>query len=318
MTTSGGSDHPDAVVRRINLVEVLLDAQPGCPEPPDDAPVLWSEAQIRSYFKSNGRDVPPTNTGVGSGALDINGEPLPPPTRADGRYLCQRVGCSAVYSPDANPEGGCRYHAGAPVFHDGSKKWGCCGAKSHDFATFMELPGCETGRHTQQKPPKSAPSLNIPVAPPIPLSVEARTKAAAAPAAAAGVSASTTPDDCPRCRQGFFCSDHAQSAEAQAAYVTPKPKPKQSAKIADPADPHADQTCRNKGCGEKFTEATNADQACTFHPGPPIFHERQKGWSCCNKICYDFDEFMNIPPCAKGRHNANPEEHAYAKKAPKK
>jgi hypothetical protein len=26
---------------------------------------------------------------------------------------------------------------GAPVFHDGSKKWGCCGAKSHDFATFM-------------------------------------------------------------------------------------------------------------------------------------------------------------------------------------
>lgn len=33
-------------------------------------------------------------------------------------------------------------------------------------------------------------------------------------------------------------------------------------------------------------------RACTFHPGPPIFHERQKGWSCCNKICYDFDEFM--------------------------
>lgn len=198
------------------------------------------------------------------------------------------------------------------MFHDGSKKWSCCGAKSHDFAMFMELPGCAVGRHTQQKPPKPAPSPNAPVATPMPLSVEARTAAAAAPA-----SAPSAKEDCPRCKQGFFCSDHAGSAEAQAAYVAPKPKPKQSAPAADPADPHAKQVCRNKGCGNKFTEATNGDEACLYHPGPPIFHERQKGWSCCNKVCYDFDEFMNIPPCTRGRHNANPEEQAYAKKAPK-
>ena len=220
------------------------------------------------------------------------------------------------------------------MFHDGMKKWSCCGAKSHDFATFMELPGCATGRHTQQKPPKPAPSPNTPAAaPPIPLSVEARRKAASAGSGSGsgsggseggsraetgtGSSSSSKKDDCPRCRQGFFCSDHAASAEAQAAYVAPKPQRKRAPAV-DPADPHAVQTCRNKGCGEKFTEAENGDEACSFHPGPPIFHERQKGWSCCNKICYDFDEFMNIPPCTRGRHNANPEEQQeYAKKVPK-
>ena len=66
------------------------------------------------------------------------------------------------------------------------------------------------------------------------------------------------------------------------------------------------QICRNKGCGEKFTEAENRDDACAYHPGPPIFHERKKGWSCCDRMCYDFDEFMRIPPCTRGRHDANP------------
>ena len=73
----------------------------------------------------------------------------------------------------------------------------------------------------------------------------------------------------------------------------------------NPADPDAVQICRNKGCGEKFTEAENRDDACAYHPGPPIFHERKKGWSCCDRICYDFDEFMRIPPCTWGRHDAN-------------
>ena len=89
----------------------------------------------------------------------------------------------------------------------------------------------------------------------------------------------------------------------------------------------------------QFTERANADDACRFHPGPPIFHERQKGWQCCNKarrsrlrrcaqhssltpslraspqVVYDFDEFMNIPPCTTGRHNADADAQGYAKLA---
>ena len=117
-----GGNLPEAVVRRINLIEVLQDAHPSCPEPPEEAATHWSEQDIRAYFGSNGDKVP-SSGGVGGGggngggveaalgALDINGEALPPSTRPDGKYLCQRIGCSAVYDPQSNPEGCCRYHA---------------------------------------------------------------------------------------------------------------------------------------------------------------------------------------------------------------
>ena len=42
----------------------------------------------------------------------------------------------------AHVQGGCRYHSGPPVFHDGGKEWSCCRARSHDFGLFMSLPGC--------------------------------------------------------------------------------------------------------------------------------------------------------------------------------
>lgn len=41
--------------------------------------------------------------------------------------------------------------------------------------------------------------------------------------------------------------------------------------------------CPKRRSVTQFTERANADDACRFHPGPPIFHERQKGWQCCNK-----------------------------------
>ena len=34
------------------------------------------------------------------------------------------------------------------------------------------------------------------------------------------------------------------------------------------------QKCVHKGCGKKFTDP---DEDCIYHPGPPIFHEGQKG-----------------------------------------
>ena len=122
-------------------------------------------------------------------ALDVDGTPLPPSTRPDGMYLCQRIGCDAVYAPtdEGNPEGCCRHHAGPPVFHDGTKSWSCCGAKSHDFGEFMSLPGCAVGRHTQKKPPKPAPSPNnvpatsAPVPVPVPVTTT-NTAAAGTPA----------------------------------------------------------------------------------------------------------------------------------------
>ncbi|KRZ61420.1 Cysteine and histidine-rich domain-containing protein 1 [Trichinella nativa] len=67
--------------------------------------------------------------------------------------------------------------------------------------------------------------------------------------------------------------------------------------------------CYNKGCGQKFDPTKNADDACTYHPGDPLFHDAFKRWSCCSRGSTDFTEFLNCLGCTKGPHNpVKPEE----------
>lgn len=58
--------------------------------------------------------------------------------------------------------------------------------------------------------------------------------------------------------------------------------PKQPTRIVDINET---QTCQNKGCGKPFKEKDNHDTACSYHPGPPVFHDRVKGvgieYFCC-------------------------------------
>ncbi|KAF2120587.1 HSP20-like chaperone [Lophiotrema nucula] len=58
--------------------------------------------------------------------------------------------------------------------------------------------------------------------------------------------------------------------------------------------------CVHKGCNKVY-EDENAD--CVYHPGPPVFHEGQKGWECCKPRVLTFDEFLEIPPCTTGKHS---------------
>ncbi|CAD6590394.1 MAG: hypothetical protein ASARMPREDX12_005640 [Alectoria sarmentosa] len=60
------------------------------------------------------------------------------------------------------------------------------------------------------------------------------------------------------------------------------------------------QKCVHKGCGKPFT---NPEEECVYHPGPPVFHEGQKGWKCCKPRFLTFDEFLSIPPCTTGNHS---------------
>ncbi|EEZ98197.1 cysteine and histidine-rich domain-containing protein morgana [Tribolium castaneum] len=67
--------------------------------------------------------------------------------------------------------------------------------------------------------------------------------------------------------------------------------------------------CYNKGCGQKFDPSQNKEDSCCHHPGAPVFHDAYKGWSCCNKKCTDFTEFLNIKGCTKSKHsNVKPPE----------
>lgn len=210
--------------------------------------------------------------------------------------LCQRTGCSVKYTEDSNPPNCCVFHPGAPVFHDGLKEWSCCKAKSHDFGEFMDMKGCATGTHSQEKPQKPpAPSPN----PQAPIPVAAKPLTSADTTAAASADPKLT---CIRCKQGFFCSDHAAIPGVKAAPSAPAP-PKPNPPPVQEVDPNVEQLCKNKACGSRFKEKDNHDKACTYHAGPPIFHDRKKGWGCCDKHAHDFDDFLKIPPCTQGRHN---------------
>ncbi|XP_058809973.1 cysteine and histidine-rich domain-containing protein morgana [Phymastichus coffea] len=61
--------------------------------------------------------------------------------------------------------------------------------------------------------------------------------------------------------------------------------------------------CYNRGCGQKFDPNDNKEDICQHHPGHPVFHDAYKGWSCCNKKCTDFSEFLNIKGCTKSFHS---------------
>ncbi|KAI1126188.1 Pyruvate/Phosphoenolpyruvate kinase-like domain-containing protein [Nemania abortiva] len=58
--------------------------------------------------------------------------------------------------------------------------------------------------------------------------------------------------------------------------------------------------CVHQGCGKEYSDP---DEICRYHPGPPVFHEGQKGWSCCKPRVLTFNEFLEIPPCTDGKHS---------------
>jgi len=65
----------------------------------------------------------------------------------------------------------------------------------------------------------------------------------------------------------------------------------------------ADRTCYNRGCGKSYNPRENGDDACTYHPGAPYFHDAYKGWTCCEMKSTDFTTFLNTPGCGKGKHS---------------
>jgi hypothetical protein len=64
----------------------------------------------------------------------------------------------------------------------------------------------------------------------------------------------------------------------------------------------AQKRCKRHGCLKHYNEEENQEGSCHFHPGQPIFHDLKKGWTCCNRIVYDWDEFQKLPTCATGTH----------------
>ncbi|TAQ88545.1 hypothetical protein B7494_g3149 [Chlorociboria aeruginascens] len=73
------------------------------------------------------------------------------------------------------------------------------------------------------------------------------------------------------------------------------------------------QKCVHQSCGKIYTDP---NEECLYHPGPPIFHEGQKGWKCCKPRVLTFDEFLSIPPCTTGKHSITDLPPTLEKKTP--
>ena len=60
--------------------------------------------------------------------------------------------------------------------------------------------------------------------------------------------------------------------------------------------------CVHKGCNNRIKRSDCPPYPpCSYHDGPPVFHETAKFWSCCpDKKAYEWEEFQAIPGCVKG------------------
>jgi disease resistance protein len=135
-----------------------------------------------------------------------------------------------------------------------------------DWDDFMKLPGCSVGEHSDVKPEK--PSI------------------------------SKSPSS------GIFPESTPQLLTSNAS-----PEQKQPAEIVQAESPQTPWVseegwyrCRHAGCQKEYDPTSNTDDSCEYHSGAATFKDTRKFWSCCNAGSYDWDEFMKIPKCARGKH----------------
>lgn len=199
---------------------------------------------------------------------------------------CTRKGCGQDFDEGDQNQSVCSFHPGAPVFHEGLKSWSCCSSVSKpvtSFDDFLSIPGCASGSHSTEKPIEAPKPVVAPTEP--------TTKNAD------GIEV-----------YGSAAMDAALPPLPKAP--TPKPtenlKPVSTEYVAEEDDPavglERGMRCKRKACSCSWEGESREDEICLYHPGAPIFHEGSKGYSCCKHRTLDFDEFLSIKGCKKGKH----------------
>lgn len=197
---------------------------------------------------------------------------------------CRNYGCSQKFKEADNNDSACRHHALPPLFHDTKKGWGCCKDKmAYDWDDFAKIAGCVVSRHNTTAPvqtfAKSPSALTA--------EAEEQQKVAKAVASAKSIDAYNVANP-----------NAITAASSAAKTVSTAPKLKRR-----PED--ARLYCHNKGCGVWFMPGVaeeDAEGSCLFHPSNPMFHDASKKWPCCNKTAFEFEDFVKLPGCAKGKH----------------
>lgn len=77
-------------------------------------------------LNADGSAAPPKQN-VDAAAAAPKPKPRSKPKLPEGYARCKHYGCQQDYLIAENHDGACVYHTEAPVFHEGAKKWVCCG-----------------------------------------------------------------------------------------------------------------------------------------------------------------------------------------------
>jgi hypothetical protein len=149
------------------------------------------------------------------------------------------------------------------------------------FDEFLAIPPCTTGKHTDVD---DTPAPEPAQAPEIPNDTH--------------VNLGSLQESLPTAPPARVPTSQAPSAPS-----TPAPPPESEDDDPSLAIPEG-QTCRRRGCGQKYSGNTSReDEQCVHHPGIPIFHEGSKGYSCCKRRVLEFEQFLKLEGCkTKDRH----------------
>ncbi|KAL9081738.1 MAG: hypothetical protein Q9159_007071 [Coniocarpon cinnabarinum] len=118
--------------------------QPISNGPPVEAPIPTPSSRVPAG-QPNARTLASPAPAMESDSDELDGRVTP-------KANCKRRGCgfqapadTSSYSRDNEK---CVYHAGQPIFHEGSKGWTCCKKRVLEFDEFMKIQGCkERPRH---------------------------------------------------------------------------------------------------------------------------------------------------------------------------
>lgn len=223
--------------------------------------------------------------------------------KTKSKMICKNRGCGQEYIE--GPE--CVFHSGLPVFHEGLKGWSCCAKRTTDFNAFLAIKGCAAGKHTledQRPQPVNGAAISSPVK--VPQGVPVTTKDQSMTVDPI-IIAPVVNDQIKAAKTTANSQMNVAKTVVNGQINDAKPT-KNEIELFDPVDPAPNITsgtlCRRKGCGYKYASSSDAAlvQKCMFHTGAPVFHDAGKGWSCCKKRVYDFDEFMKMKGCTESVH----------------
>uniref|UniRef100_A0A8D0APT4 Cysteine and histidine-rich domain-containing protein 1 n=1 Tax=Sander lucioperca TaxID=283035 RepID=A0A8D0APT4_SANLU len=189
--------------------------------------------------------------------------------------LCYNKGCGQRFDPENNPDDGCTYHPGVPVFHDALKGWSCCKRRTTDFSDFLSIVGCTKGPHNKEKPPE-------PVKPDVTSSVEKK----------------DADDQKPKFNEYIISAPKPQEAISRPSADEPM------VRLQHNVSTSLKQALERLKLSENvsFDGPASDSDVCLYHSGFPIFHEGMKYWSCCKKKTSDFNTFLSQEGCTKGTH----------------